>query len=162
MSSYWKIRIPSSDCVHFVYGDEVDQADPSIIKELDAQRVRRIYLDYDKIKSGKEHIANAIAYALNLQHAPYRLPTKSTEIDVWVPFLDDLISLSQHEAGVVIVIDRADVLLTSDSKVMFRLIEAFLVQFHHWFEKKKPCHLCFQMEKNELVREIFASDERKQ
>jgi hypothetical protein len=42
-----------------------------------------------------------------------------------------------------------------DSVTLFRLIEAFLIQVHHWMEKKKPCHLCFQMEPNDSLRAQF-------
>ena len=74
----------------------------------------------------------------------------------WVPFLDDLISLSFRLNGLVIVVDNADVLMETARGDVFDLIEAFLIQFHHWFEKKKPCHLCFQMERNELIGRIFS------
>jgi hypothetical protein len=38
---------------------------------------------------------------------------------------------------------------------MFDLIETFLVVFHHWYDQKKPCHLCLQMEQNDSVRRVF-------
>jgi hypothetical protein len=58
-----------------------------------------------------------------------------------VPLLDDLITLSEHEKGIVLFVDSADAFLAANSRGMFRLIEAFLIQVHHWMEKKKPCHL---------------------
>ena len=56
----------------------------------------------------------------------------------------------------VLIIDNSDVFLKEKPRDLFDLIETFLLQFHHWFEKRKPCHLCFQMEKNEIIRLTFA------
>jgi hypothetical protein len=42
------------------------------------------------------------------------------------------------------VVDHADSLLRERPDDMFDLIEAFLTQFHHWYDQKKPCHLCFR------------------
>jgi hypothetical protein len=156
MSGYRILRRSSSDCVHFVYRDEVDGEDLSLAKELAAKQITHVYVDYDEFKCGSQHLVNVIAGLLKLEHAPYRWPTAPTEVSVWVEFLDDLITLSYQEHGIIIVIDNADGLLAADSKTMFKLIEAFLVQVHHWLEKKKPCHLCFQMEKNEVVKRLFA------
>jgi len=72
-----------------------------------------------------------------------------------VPFLDDLITLSEQEKGIVLFIDSADMFLAQNSRGMFSLIEAFLIPVHHWMEKKKPCHLCFQMEPNDSLRAQF-------
>jgi len=58
----------------------------------------------------------------------------------------------------VIIVDRADILLHERPDDMFDLIEAFLIQFHHWYDQKKPCHLCFQMEENQSVRGLFLAD----
>jgi hypothetical protein len=58
----------------------------------------------------------------------------------------------------VIVVDRADILLRERPDDFFNLIEAFLVQFHHWYDQKKPCHLCLQMEENQSVRGLFVAE----
>ncbi len=60
----------------------------------------------------------------------------------WVRFEDDLIDLSVRYPGLVIVVDHADILLREKRHDMFELIEEFLHCFYHWYEKKKPCHLC--------------------
>jgi hypothetical protein len=101
------------------------------------------------------HIANTVARELNLQHAPYQPRTSPYQPEVWVPFLDDLITLSKHEKGIVLFVDSADAFLAENSRGMFRLIEAYLIQVHHWMEKKKPCHLCFQMERDDSLRAQF-------
>jgi len=55
----------------------------------------------------------------------------------------------------IAVIDDADAMFSKDRDEAFDLIEAFLLQFHHWFEKKKPCHLCFQLRPNPQIEQIF-------
>lgn len=68
----------------------------------------------------------------------------------------DLIVLSEQERrGVVLFVDSADVFLAENSRGMFRVIEAFLTQVDEWMQKKKPCHLCFQMEADESLRARF-------
>jgi hypothetical protein len=99
-------------------------------------------------------VINAIAQQLKLEHAPYA-PREPGQIEEWVPFLDDLIGLSDRVNGILIIVDNADVWLSTDKKTLFKLMEAFQIQLHHWQEKKRPCHLFFQMEKNDLVRRIF-------
>jgi hypothetical protein len=54
-----------------------------------------------------------------------------------------------------IVVDRADLLVAEKSNEMFNFVEAFLVQFHHWYDQKKPCHLCFQMVEDDYVTNFF-------
>ncbi len=93
-------------------------------------------------------IADPLATALQLEHAPYGNP--------WVQFLDDLITLAYRYDGLVIVIDRADLLMAERRDDMFECLEAFLHQFHHWYDQKKPCHLCFQLVEDDLVRELFS------
>ena len=159
MSNYWKLQRSSSDCIHFVYADQVDDSDSAITDELRKSNVKWVYVDYLDVKHSDQHIADVIAYLLKLQHAPYGPRTSPYQPKIWVPFLDDLVGLSrqEHENGVAIIIDSADVFLAENGREFFELIEAFLIQFSDWFEKKKPCHLCFQMEKSEWVRRIFAS-----
>jgi hypothetical protein len=93
---------------------------------------------------------------LNLEHAPYSPRAFPFQPQVWLPLLDDLITLSWHEKGIVIFVDSAHVFLAEHPRGMFRLIESFLIQVHHWMEKKKPCHLCFQMEPTDSLRAQFA------
>ena len=157
MNSYFETRRSSSDCVQFVYADGVGAEDAGLREDLNRLGIKYAYVDYLEIKRNGEHIVNAIAKSLSLTHAPYMPPTEAFRIKVIVPFLDDLVGLSQKVAGVAIIIDNADIFLADDSKTMFVLIEAFLHQFSTWFEKRKPCHLCFQMERSEWPKRIFAS-----
>ena len=137
-----------------MYADFAGEAQ-AVVGDLRSAGIRCVYTEYRNIERGDLHIANAIARELTLQHAPYPVPTSPFQPEVWVPLLDDLITLSEHEKGMVLFVDSADVFLAENSRGMFRLIEAFLIQVHNWMEKKKPCHLCFQMEPSDLLRAQF-------
>jgi len=158
MGSYQSLFRPSSDCVHFFYADQIGEVDQPIRSKLRNARIKYAYIDYQEVRSHiGAHITNAVGQALNLEHSPYGPRTSPHQPERWVPFLDDLITLSYNEYGLAILVDNADDFLLANSREMFGLIEAFLTQVHHWLEKSKPCHLCFQLEKNEWVRRIFAT-----
>lgn len=155
MSSYWEALRASSNCIHFIYDAEISDGN-SILDAMRNAGVRPCYVDCGAAKTANEHLANAIARKLDLDHAPYAAPSSPHQPAQWVPFLDDLITLSESWTGLVIVVDRANLLLLDDSRVMFNLIEAFLTQVHHWLERRKPCHLCFQMSADDTVQRTFA------
>jgi hypothetical protein len=138
-----------------MYADFFSEEAQAVVVDLRSAAVRCVYMDYRNIENGDLHIANTVARELNLQHAPYPPRTSPFQPEVWVPLLDDLITLSDHEKGIVLFVDSADLLLAENSRGMFRLIEAFLIQVHHWMEKNKPCHLCFQMEANDSLKAQF-------
>lgn len=153
-----RLRLSSSGCVHFMYADFFSGEARTAIRDLRGAGIRCVYTDYRNIGDGDLHIANAVARELNLQHAPYPPPTSLLQPQVWVPFLDDLIMLSKEEKeGIVIFVDSGDAFLAENSRGMFRLIEAFLIQVDEWMEKKKPCHLCFHMEPNDTLRSQFVT-----
>ena len=136
---------------------QIDDLEHALVPELRSAGIQLAYVDYLELAASRRMahaMTNAIAQQLKLEHAPYR-PREPGKIEEWVPFLDDLITLSDCVNGISIIIDNADVWLSTDKKTLFKLIEAFQIQLHHWQEKKKPCHLFFQMEKNDLVRRIF-------
>lgn len=151
-----RLKLSSSGCVHFMYADFFSGEARAAVDDLRSAGIRCVYTDYRNVEYGDLHIANAVARELNLQHAPYLPPTSPFQPQVWVPFLDDLITLSEHEKkGMVLFVDSADAFLAQNSRGMFRLIEAFLIQVDDWMEKKKPCHLCFQMEPSDSLRTQF-------
>jgi hypothetical protein len=90
--------------------------------------------------------------ALELANVPYYGPL------AWVQFDDDLVALSVRYPGLMIVFDHADILLRERPHDMFELIEWYLHQFYHLYDKKKPCHLCFKMEQNDSVRRLFVRE----
>jgi hypothetical protein len=87
---------------------------------------------------------------LKTDHPPYHADELSL-----VRWLDDLGSLAYRTPGVVIVLDDADQAFVEHRRHMTQLVEAFLVQVHHWLEQKVPCHLCFQMSPHPLVARLF-------
>jgi hypothetical protein len=145
---------PTTRCIHFV---RAGASSEFLEKQVEAARkvgVKFAYWNY--LQGGRESatLANPLAIALGLEHAPYGNLA-------WVQFLDDLITLAYRNSGLVIVVDRADLLLTERSDEMFNLFEAFQVQFHHWYDQKKPCHLCFQMMEDDYVTNFFTREVRK-
>ena len=130
---------------------EIDGSEEHVIEAAIAEGVKCVYWNYLDGGSGSTTIADSLGRALELEHAPYgRVP--------WVEFLDDLITLAHRYRGLVMIIDRADMLLRERPDDMFDLIETFLLQFHHWYDQKKPCHLCLQMEENHSVRRLFVPE----
>jgi hypothetical protein len=150
MRGYSGIHLPLSACIHFVRNDEIDNGLHEMVSALKKNEIVCAYVDYAP-GANAVSLANYIANILELDHQPYG-PRP------WVPFLDDLISESFRLNGLVIVVDNADVLMETARNDVFDLIEAFLIQFHHWFENKKPCHLCFQMERTHSLGKFFPSE----
>ena len=140
---------PATYCVHFVRTDTSSKEE-----QIEAARkvgVKFAYWNY--LDGGRESatLADPLGAVLGLEHVPYGRHS-------WVQFLDDLITLAYRYDGLVIVVDRADVLVTEKSDEMFDLMEAFLTQFHHWYDQKKPCHLCFQMVEDEHLASFFTRE----
>ncbi len=154
MFGYSAINLPMTRCVHFVKNREIDGSEWHLVDAGVKEGVKFVYWNYLDGGSGSVTIADPLARALELTHTPYgRAP--------WIEFLDDLITLAYRHGGLVIIVDRADVLLRERPDDLFNLIEAFLVQFHHWYDHEKPCHLCFQMEENPSVRQLFVPNTNK-
>lgn len=152
MRGYSDITRSTSACVHFVEAHEVDKdrEDMGELKaDLEAAQIRCAYVDCRTLLADPEDTCEAVAVAVGAEHVPHG------EKGHWVKLWDDMISLSAELPGLVIVMDHADQLFNVDRSQMFNLTEAFLIQFHHWLEKKKPCHLCFQMSPHPLVAQIF-------
>jgi hypothetical protein len=99
-----------------------------VVEAAISRGVKFVYWYYLDGGSASVTIADPLGSALQLDHAPY---------------------------GGLIVVDHADILLRERPDEMCELIEAFLHVFHHWYDQKKPCHLCFQMEQDDSVRKLF-------
>lgn len=151
MRGYSDIVRSTSACVHFVESREVDEELIEFKSELDAARISCAYVDCRQLIANPEGTCGAVAAAIGAEHAPYGE-------EHWVRLLDDMISLSVKLPGLVVVLNHADELFDVDRSKVFDLLESFLIQFHHWLGKKKPCHLCFQMSPHPLVAEVFGKN----
>jgi hypothetical protein len=151
MRAYQGLHLPLTRCVHFVNTHESDETLEYVVRAATTEGVRFVYWSFLDNGNKSVTIADPLGEALELEHAPYgKAP--------WVRFLDDLITLAYRYPGLVIVVDRADILLRERPDDMFDLVEAFLIQFHHWYDQKKPCHLCLQMNENQSVRKLFMAE----
>jgi hypothetical protein len=155
MRGYEGLDRAASRCIHFVRRQmsEVDLRE--LRSKLQKQGIVWAYVEYSR--NSEINLANKIARRLSLDHQPYGQRTGTRFPIPWVPFLDDLISLSYRQNGLVIIVDNANNLFRDNQDDAFDLIEAFLIQFHHWFERQKPCHLCFQIENSPVVQKVFAT-----
>lgn len=148
MRGYSDVTRSTSACVHFVEAHEVNDDLIELKAELDAAKIFCAYVDCRKLVKTPGNTCDAVAISIGAEYAPYGE-------EHWIRLLDDMITLSKKQSGLVIVLDHADQLLNIDKTKLFDLNETFLIQFHHWLEKKKPCHLCFQMSPNSLVEKVF-------
>jgi hypothetical protein len=153
MRGYWDINRSTSHCVTFVEGEEVDEELREVVEELRTRGFRIAYVDCTQYADRPWEIGTAIGFELNTDNPPYH---EGQELNL-VRWLDDLISLAYTTPGVVIVLDNAGSGFTKHRRHFTELIEAFLVQFHHWLEQRVPCHLCLQMSPNPLVAQLFSS-----
>jgi hypothetical protein len=137
-------------CVHFV------RTSPSgLLKaDIDAARAAGVKMSYwNYLDGGRDApcVASPLGSALGLEHAPYGPRS-------WVQFLDDLITFAYRYDGLAIVVDRANFLASERSDELFECVEAFLHQFHHWYDQKKPCHLFFQMVEDQELTSLFTPE----
>jgi hypothetical protein len=149
MRGYSDIVRSTSACVHFVEAKEIDEEElVDIRRALDEADIRCSYVDCRDLIDAPHRTCDAIGAAVLAEHFPYGP-------NGWIPLLDDMITLSMKLPGLVIILDHADELFGIDRSQIFDLVEAFLIQFHHWLKKEKPCHLCIQMSPHSLVSAIF-------
>jgi hypothetical protein len=155
MRGYEGLDRPLSRCIHFVRRQmsEVDLRE--LRSKLQKQGIVCAYVEYSA--NSEISLADQIASRLSLDNQPYGQRAGTGLPLPWVPFLDDLITLSYRQNGLAIIVDNADNLFRDNQDDAFDLIEAFLIQFHHWFEKRKPCHLCFQIENSPVLQKVFAT-----
>jgi hypothetical protein len=144
MRGYSGIDAPLSACLHFVRNLEVDDSTADIFATAKRQDIAILYVDYRQLTQAGHSIFDEIAERLQFEHRPYACGDR-------VRFVDDLITLAYRMPGLVIVVDYGSDFLSREPEDFFDLIEVFMVQFHHWLDLKKPCHLCFQMEQNEMI-----------
>jgi hypothetical protein len=151
MRSYWDIDRATSHCISFVEADEVDDELAELVDAVRKRGFKIAYVDCARFIDCPWEISSAIGNELQTDHPPYH-EGQEANLARW---LDDIISLAYKTSGLVIVLDNGHLIFHRHRKVLTDLIEAFLVQFHHWYEQKVPCHLCIQMEPSPVVAQLF-------
>jgi len=155
MRGYWGIDRSTSHCVAFVDADEVESELAELVQQIRQRGLRIAYVDCASYLDRPLEILSAIGFALGTSHPPYHSPNEPN----FVRWLDDVGGLAFSTSGVVIVLDNAYLLMERHRKFLTDLIEAFLIQFHHWLERKVPCHLCLQMSACPLGASLFAASD---
>jgi len=154
MRGYNDINRSTSACVHFVDADEVELEDADCFKEARDAGCQIVYVDCLRFMREPWLIPSEIGRLAKTDHPPYDEGANAN----LVRWLDDLISLAHFTRGLVLVLDNAAELFAVHRKFATDLIEAFLIQFHHWLERGKPCHLCFQMSPSSILRNVIGLD----
>jgi hypothetical protein len=155
MRGYSDITRATSSCLHFVDASEVDPEDRESFSEARAGGSVIVYLNCAEFVGRHWLIPSEIGRIASMDHHPYHEGTEAN----WVRWLDDLISLAHSRDGLVLVLDNAHTVFVPQLRFFTSMIEAFMIQFHHWSEREKPCHLCFQLSPTPLVHEIAAPSE---
>ncbi|NRF72457.1 hypothetical protein HLB44_36460 [Aquincola sp. S2] len=153
MRGYTDIPRSTSHCVVFIDEGEIDPEDVELVQQVREQGYRIAYIDCATYEDRHWEIPSHIGAQIATHHPPYH-EGREANLARW---LDDLIALAYSTPGLIIVLDNAFVLWNSQRKFMSELMEAYLIQVHHWLEQKVPCHLCFQMVPSPLVRQWFAT-----
>ena len=152
MRGYNDISRSTSACVHFVDAEEVELEDSDCFEEARHAGCQIVYVDCLRFLHEPWLIPSEIGNHAKTDHPPYHEGSNAN----LVRWLDDLISLAHSTPGLVMVLDNAGELFSVHRKFATDLIEAFLIQFHHWLERGKPCHLCFQMSPSPVLRNVMA------
>lgn len=150
MRGYSDIDRSTSHCVSFVEAEEVEEGLSELVGRIRQRSFRIAYINCSMFQDRPWEILSEIGFQLKTDHPPYHAGALKL-----VRWLDDLAGLAYRTPGIVIVLDNADQVFAEHRRPMTELMEAFLVQVHHWLEQKAPCHLCFQMSPHPLVAKLF-------
>jgi hypothetical protein len=139
--------------IHFRYAEPGDVADRYLRPaKLAEQGIAFAYLDAAKVSEAEA--LNSLGQQLRTDHLPYD-PNATAGMKAWYRFMDDLETLSQREAGMAIIVDMAARLFAEPRSWAFQLIEVWVLQLPGWQQRKRPCHLIFQMDPNPHVEAIY-------
>jgi hypothetical protein len=150
MRGYSDIDRSTSHCISFVEAEEVDEGLSELVGRVRESGFRIAYIDCSMFKDRPWEILSEIGFQLKTEHPPYHADKLKL-----VRWMDDLIGLVYCTPGILIVLDNADQVFAEHRRAMTELMEAFLVQVHHWLEQRVPCHLCFQMSPHPSVAKLF-------
>jgi hypothetical protein len=133
-------------------GREDDPANYVLPEKLAEQGIACAYLNAANVS--EYHALNSLGLQLRTDHPPYD-PNPPAGMKGWYRFMDDLETLSQREAGMVIIVDWAAGLFADPQSWIFELITVWVLQLPGWQERNLPCHLIFQMESDPAVEAIY-------
>ncbi len=74
--------------------------------------------------------------------------------------MDDLLGLSERTEGMAIVVDNASSLISAEPAGFAwgeDLIKWWSIALDHWVKKGRPCQLCFQIDTNAAVRQVYGT-----
>lgn len=137
MRGYIGISTSTSACLHFSEEHDLKHA-RSEIELATASGIEVAIFDARNDNINTTELMNFFGKKLNLQNPPYNE-------DEWVRFLDDMITKSYKSSGVVMIIDRAGGSVSRLDVGIFDFIESMMIQFNHWYNNKKPFHICIQI-----------------
>ena len=153
MRGYFDIVRSTTACVHFVFETKLDDEFLSEIRErLKHDGVLVAYLDGRDLLDGVSRFCSVVGAAIGAEHAMECME------ESYVVLFDDMVSLSNTLPGLVLIVDRAWEVFDADRVTAFGFVEGFLSQLHHWLDRGRPCHLCFQMSPNEDVKKYFLNN----
>ncbi len=121
---------------------------------LASQGIMFAYIDGSGVNEAEA--VNSLGVQLKTDHPPYD-PHPSNGINGWYRFMDDLITIGDREAGMVIVVDNAAPLFADPTSWVFELITVWVIQLRRWQQRGAPCHLAFQMDADPAVTSIYAT-----
>jgi hypothetical protein len=122
--------------------------------KLEGQGIAFAYIDAAAVD--EYEALNSLGEQLRTGHPPYE-PNPSMGMKGWYRFMDDLETISKHEAGMVIIIDNAMTLFADPKSWAFELITVWVLQLPGWQRRKLPCHLVFQMDADAAVKSIYGA-----
>lgn len=121
---------------------------------LAAQGITFAYIDGSSVNEAEA--LNSLGRQLHTDNPPYD-PHPLKGMKGWYRLMDDLETLSEHQAGMVIVINNAAPLFADPASWVFELITVWVLQLSGWKRRGVPCHLVFQMDTNPAVASIYGT-----
>ncbi|HEY0597249.1 hypothetical protein [Sphingopyxis sp.] len=144
---------PVGGRIHFRHRGDDDDPQTYVTPAALAKRgLAFAYLDAAKVN--ETEALNSLGQQLVTDHPPYT-PNPPVGMKGWYRFMDDLETLAEREAGMVIIVDNAADLFATAGSWVFELITIWVLQLPGWQRRKLPCHLAFQMEADPHVKAIY-------
>lgn len=144
---------PVGGRIHFRHSNPDDDPAEYVSRpRLTEQGIAFAYVAADTVN--EYEALNSLALQLGTDNPPYD-PDPPAGMKGWLRFMDDLETLSEREAGMVIIIDKAAKLFADPASWGFELITSWVLQLPGWQRRKVPCHLVFQMDSDPAVKVIY-------